>query len=69
MQHTFLHYLQSIILTVLSLLKTSFQHWIIASLPVAWQNLSSSTKDQLVPHWERGVLHCTTGQVPILDSS
>lgn len=49
MQHTFLHYLQSIILTVLSLLKTSFQHWIIASLPVAWQNLSSSTKDQLVP--------------------
>ena len=49
MQHTFLHYLQSIILTVLSLLKTSFQHWIIPSLPVAWQNLSSPTKDQLVP--------------------
>lgn len=49
MQHTFLHYLQRIILIVFSLLKTSFQHWIIPSLPVAWQNLSFPTKDQLVP--------------------
>ena len=49
MQHTHLHYLQRIIVTVFSLLKTSFQHWIIPSLPVAWQDLSSPTGDQLVP--------------------